>query len=234
MAELGDVTGGDVITSAFTNDVKNRTIMRYTSAAARDASIPTPVEGDLAFLADQNTITYYAGSYWRTIVTSDGVVAIGGTLTVDALVSLGVITSTGQITSGGDINVYTSAADDASVRFRKGGSASGTGFAITDEGDKMVIFDYEDGVTSLERLNGRTESFQLRGGGWTSEYTTSSPDGSGIYHFQYRNIIVSENVPSAATGKNGDVCIQYQNAGDAQNTPCNVWVKVNGAWRGMS
>ena len=49
MSEIPDVAGGETITSAFTNNVKNRTVMRYANEAARDASIPVPVEGDLAY-----------------------------------------------------------------------------------------------------------------------------------------------------------------------------------------
>jgi hypothetical protein len=90
MSELGDVAGGETVTAAFTNDVKNRTVMRYANAAARDASIPVPVEGDLAYLQDVNRITYYDGSApWLVLASQDNVEAIR-VHTNQAAVSTGV------------------------------------------------------------------------------------------------------------------------------------------------
>ena len=73
MAELGDVIGGDIVTAAFTNDVKNRSVMRYASASARDASIPTPQDGDVALLQDANSLTIYANGSWLDIGRGLGV-----------------------------------------------------------------------------------------------------------------------------------------------------------------
>ena len=70
--ELADVVGGAVIATSFTNDVKDRTVMRYANAAARDAAIPSPVAGDIAFITDTKTITYYTGGIgpeWLTLAT---------------------------------------------------------------------------------------------------------------------------------------------------------------------
>jgi len=64
MAELPPVAGGEVITSAFTNQVADRTIQRYVSAAARDASIPVPVAGQTAYLLDTAQTTIYDGALW--------------------------------------------------------------------------------------------------------------------------------------------------------------------------
>jgi len=63
MAELGDVIGGDIITSTFTNELKDRTVMRYANAAARDASITTPQNGDVAWLLT-GSLSIYNGSTW--------------------------------------------------------------------------------------------------------------------------------------------------------------------------
>ena len=73
MSELNDVAGGETIASTFTNQVKERTVMRYASAAARDASIPAPIAGSLAFLDDTDTITMYDGGLaaWVTVATRE-------------------------------------------------------------------------------------------------------------------------------------------------------------------
>ena len=73
MAELADVIGGDIVTAAFTNDVKNRSVMRYASASARDSSIPTPQDGDVAWLQDANSLTIYANGSWLDIGRGLGV-----------------------------------------------------------------------------------------------------------------------------------------------------------------
>jgi len=67
MAELPDVSGGDTVASGFTNQVKNRTTMRYASAAARDASIPVPVSGEVAWLVDVALVTVYNGAEWDSV-----------------------------------------------------------------------------------------------------------------------------------------------------------------------
>jgi len=64
MSELPPVAGGEVITSAFTNQVADRTIQRYASAAARDASIPVPVAAQVAYLLDNQELTIYDGATW--------------------------------------------------------------------------------------------------------------------------------------------------------------------------
>ena len=67
MSELADVSGGQTITSSFTNQVKERSAMRYSSAAARDTSIPAPIAGSLAYLQDSDTVTMYDGTVWVTL-----------------------------------------------------------------------------------------------------------------------------------------------------------------------
>jgi len=67
MSELPEVIGGEVITSAFTNQVAARTAQRYASAAARDASIPVPVEGQVAWLEDTNRLTIRTGALWQHV-----------------------------------------------------------------------------------------------------------------------------------------------------------------------
>ena len=84
MSELSDVTGGQIIGASFTNQVKERTVMRYASAATRDTSIPIPVEGSLAYLLDVNQVTVYNGSVWEVLNAAGIYLPLsGGTLTGD-------------------------------------------------------------------------------------------------------------------------------------------------------
>ncbi|MFI9153776.1 hypothetical protein [Streptomyces sp. NPDC053367] len=44
--------------------IDNRTILRYATAANRDAAVTTPVAGMVAWLSTPGTLTYYTGSAW--------------------------------------------------------------------------------------------------------------------------------------------------------------------------
>ena len=95
MSELPDVAGGQVISAAYTNQVKERTAMRYASAAARDSSLPVPEEGALAFLADVNVLTLYAGAFgWLTLVDNTGTVKAPGTIVAEVQFATGAAVPT--------------------------------------------------------------------------------------------------------------------------------------------
>jgi len=64
MPELPDVVPGATIQTARANQIRDRVIQRYASAAARDASVLIPVDGDVAWLSDTNRLTIYDGSAW--------------------------------------------------------------------------------------------------------------------------------------------------------------------------
>jgi len=62
--EISDVSGGDVIAAGRSNDVKDRTIMRYANAASRDSIITAPVAGSLSYLENTGQVEIYTGSFW--------------------------------------------------------------------------------------------------------------------------------------------------------------------------
>ena len=112
MSELADVIGGNTITAAFTNDVKERSLMRYATAAARDSSIPAPIAGSLAWLQDVDEITVYDGAVWRTVGLADLFLPLaGGTMS-------GVINMQPNVfsTSRADTNLSASAGQFQTVQ----------------------------------------------------------------------------------------------------------------------
>lgn len=61
-------SAGDTWTAAnFKTYVRNQTVNQFASATARDAAIPTPVEGMVCFLADVNGLYYYDGAAWKLV-----------------------------------------------------------------------------------------------------------------------------------------------------------------------
>lgn len=56
---------GEVLTAADVNDyLMEQAVTYFSSAAARDAAITSPNEGQTAYLADNNLVTVYNGSAW--------------------------------------------------------------------------------------------------------------------------------------------------------------------------
>jgi len=73
MPEIGDVIGGDDIVTGWGNAIRDRTVQRYANAAERDALVPAPVQGDLAFLKDSDTFTVFRAVTWRTLLNDSSV-----------------------------------------------------------------------------------------------------------------------------------------------------------------
>jgi hypothetical protein len=51
--------------TAFAGGVENRLVQRFASVADRTARNPTPNEGELSYLADLNTISYFNNAGWE-------------------------------------------------------------------------------------------------------------------------------------------------------------------------
>jgi hypothetical protein len=67
MPEIPNVVPGEPVESSWGNDIRDRTLQRYASQAARDASIITPASGDTAYLLDLYALTQFDGSQWAPV-----------------------------------------------------------------------------------------------------------------------------------------------------------------------
>ena len=65
-----DFTTGEVLTAADVDGYLMQGVLVFASAAARDAAITSPQEGQFAFLKDTNTTMYYTGSAWVNLDTT--------------------------------------------------------------------------------------------------------------------------------------------------------------------
>ena len=61
---------GDVLTASDTNGYLMQGVLVFASAAARDAAITSPQEGQFAYLKDTDVTTYYSGSAWTNLDTT--------------------------------------------------------------------------------------------------------------------------------------------------------------------
>ena len=77
MAEMPNVILDETIETEWGNAIRDRTVQRYANVTERSALIPSPTEGDLAYMEDTNTVLYYDGSNWRQL-SDVGSVLMGG------------------------------------------------------------------------------------------------------------------------------------------------------------
>jgi len=65
-----DFQTGEVLTAADVDSYLMQGIWVFASAAARDAAVTSPQEGNFAYLKDTNVTTYYTGSAWANLDTT--------------------------------------------------------------------------------------------------------------------------------------------------------------------
>jgi hypothetical protein len=65
-----DFVTGEVLTAADVDGYLMQNIWVFASAAARDAAVTAPAEGNFAYLKDTNVTTYYTGSAWANLDTT--------------------------------------------------------------------------------------------------------------------------------------------------------------------
>ena len=65
-----DFTTGEVLTAADVDGYLMQGVWVFADAAARDAAVTSPQEGNFAYLKDTNVTTYYTGSTWANLDTT--------------------------------------------------------------------------------------------------------------------------------------------------------------------
>ncbi len=192
-----DFTTGEVLTAADVDGYLMQGIWVFASAAARDAAVTSPQEGNFAFLKDTNTTTYYTGSAWTNLDTTGMVNPM--TTTGDTIYSssgstparLG-IGSTGQVlTVSGGVPTWATPA----------GGSTFSGCSLTGNTSTSVA----NNTTTL--INWNTEEFDTNGyhDNTTNNTRITIPSGkagkyliSGFIIFSnntsgYRRLVVKKN-----------------------------------------
>ena len=65
-----DFTTGEVLTAADVDGYLMQGVWVFADAAARDAAVTSPEEGNFAYLKDTDVTTYYTGSAWANLDTT--------------------------------------------------------------------------------------------------------------------------------------------------------------------
>ena len=162
-------TTGEVLTAADTNGYLMQGVLVFASAAARDAAITSPQEGQFAYLKDTNVTTYYTGSAWANLdttgmtnpMTTTGDMVYSSSGSTPARLGIG---STGQvITVAGGIPSWATPASGGGMTVISTGTLSSTGVTFSSISGynnlQLSISGYNVGGQRLYvRINGDTGS----------------------------------------------------------------------------
>ena len=236
MPEIPDVVGAATVESAWGNQIRDRTLQRYIDATARDASVPLPIAGELAYLSSTTELTVYDGTAWETIAVA------GESYTkaeADArFLNLAGGAMTGSILwpeytgAGGGIGVVDQGAG-VGVALELGNHTAATGGATpfidfhtghtTNDYDARIIASGGvAGVVSGADIQVQCQDFRIepraagngharsnRGFELTAYHPSPLGFGGDIFGAQTRNIIAVDRAPDNSEGLDGDVWLQY-------------------------
>lgn len=123
---------GEVLSAANVNGYLMQGVLVFADAAARDAAITSPQEGQFAYLKDTNVTTYYTGSAWANLdttgmtnpMTTTGDMVYSSSGSTPARLGVG---STGQVlTVAGGVPTWATAASGGGMTLLSTTSLSGT------------------------------------------------------------------------------------------------------------
>ena len=146
---------GDVLTAADTNGYLMQGVWTFASAAARDAAVTSPQEGNFCFLKDTNATQYYSGSAWVAIGGAGINFLTSASFTTASTVSLPTSTFTSTYTNYViDLTITAcSAANDFGMRGRTSGTDLSTSvYDYAVNGGKTNSSTYTFGGASADRI----------------------------------------------------------------------------------
>lgn len=82
MPEIANVASGETIESAWGNQIRDRTVQRYATNAARDSAHPSPTEGDLCYVESTDRLLFHDGTTWITVLDNNGGQTLAGGMTL--------------------------------------------------------------------------------------------------------------------------------------------------------
>jgi hypothetical protein len=186
-------TAGDTLTASQVNDyLMDQSVMRFASAAARNAAIPSPTEGMVCYLDDVNQIWYHNGSGWQ-LTGGDKPLYFGSSTTATANSTWVVGAVTAIVNRGGFANTGGNITIPVSGVYQVSGyasiPASATGFRLL----KVIIGGGEYGVAN-QLVN--TAGYQSQIG---TSFSTYIAAGNVLNLQIFQNSGVSQNVSYTLT-----------------------------------
>lgn len=197
-----DFTTGEVLTAADVDGYLMQGVWVFASAAARDAVVTSPQEGNFAYLKDTNVTTYYTGSAWANLdttgmtnpMTTTGDTIYSSSGSTPARLGIG---STGQVlTVSGGVPSWATPA---------GGLTSGNSYVSTSESTTSTSYTSLTTADSVTLTTG-TKALIL----FTAELWTSTAS-------RYAAASISVSGASTVTASDNYYMRAYVNSGGASN-----------------
>ena len=132
-----DFVTGEVLTAADVDGYLMQGVWVFASAAARDAAVTSPQEGNFAYLKDTNVTTYYTGSAWANLDTTGMTNPM--TTTGDTIYSssgstparLGIGSTGNVLTVAGGVPTWAAPASGGGMTLINTGGTTLTGASVT-------------------------------------------------------------------------------------------------------
>ena len=134
-----DFTTGEVLTAADVDGYLMQGVWVFASAAARDAAVTSPQEGNFAYLKDTNVTTYYTGSAWANLdttgmtnpMTTTGDTIYSSSGSTPARLGIGTAGQVLQVNSGATAPEWATPAGGGGMTSIASGSLSGNSLSLT-------------------------------------------------------------------------------------------------------
>jgi len=169
---------GDVLSAGDVNGYLMQGVLVFASAAARDAAITSPQEGQYAYLKDTNVTYYYSGSAWVSASASSPLTTKGDVYTfstVDARLGVGanntVLTADSAQATGLKWATPTAAAPNGYTLLNSGGTTLSGSSTVTISGisnvTSLIIMTFDASSSASQTISVRIN------GDSTAKYNTA-------------------------------------------------------------
>jgi hypothetical protein len=185
-----DFVTGEVLTAADVDGYLMQGIWVFASAAARDAAVTSPQEGNFAYLKDTNVTTYYTGSAWANVdttgmtnpMTTTGDIIYSSPGSTPVRLGIGTANQVLRVNSGATAPEWATPAGGASALTYVGG-ATFSGSSAVNVND-VFSATYNNYVFYVSFLGSSNQDFNMRlrvsgADNTSSNYTTQRTDIDG-------------------------------------------------------
>jgi hypothetical protein len=222
---------GDVLTAADTNGYLMQGVWTFANAAARDAAVTSPQEGNMCFLKDTDAVQYYSGSAWTAVGGA------GGGLTLLSTTSLSgatpTISSIVQTYKSLRMVIYgvTNATANGVFRIAPNANTTGSSYVSTDS----VGASFVNSVNRVTYLNLGTTAWSRTATNNVAtvqiDNYTSSTNYKSISAYGYAEetggSVMSFNIGGAFVSNTAITSLQFSNAGGNLSTGTVLLYGVN-------
>ena len=198
-------TTGEVLTAADTNGYLMQGILVFASAAARDAAITSPQEGQACYLKDTDGVLTYSGSAWVAVGSSGGMTLLSTTTLSTSSVSISGISA-----SYNNLLIIINGATTATatvLRVQANGSTTLSkiaGYDAVDVGPLVNVIGTLATTTSTSQtafllLNNYANTSYNKIGNFGLSTNTGSVHSFGTYLYQSTSAISSITITNSTT-----------------------------------